>query len=212
MTAGGGGSHPIGVTQDVTARAGRSPMRPAPFASISIALVLAACGAESGAAPAPQPAASQRPAPSTEAAPPTVPAATVTALSCGYGGSAPMVAVFLDVHTEVALHDVTATYTLASAAGGAPFGGSTNGYSSLTVVPADHALTDYSTQGTTPFEGSLASGTTTRLLYGAGVDEDPASPMPAGALGGPLHIDVTLHAREGNFIASCTTEGMWPSS
>ncbi len=194
-------------------------MRPA-LATISAALLLAACGAASDATAEPTtppettPAEGRTTAPvaSEATAPPTVPAATATAVSCGYGGSAPMVAVFLDVHTEIALHDVSATYALSDVTGGAPLGGSTNGYSSLVVVPADHLLTDYSTQGTTPFDGTLAAGTTTRLLYGAGVGESPTGQTPLGALGGPLRVDVTVHAREGNFLASCTTEGMWPSS
>ncbi|MFO0685699.1 MAG: hypothetical protein U0234_26795 [Sandaracinus sp.] len=192
-------------------------MRPAPLTSISTTLLLAACGAASDAA---EPATAHETAPMATTAPassgapagPSLPIASVTAPSCGYGGSAPMVAVFLDVHAETALHDVGVTYTLSDAAGGAPFGGPTNGYASLVVVPADHSLTDYSTQGTTPFDGTLAAGTTTRLLYGAGVGESPTGQTPLGALGGPLRVDVTVHAREGTFVASCTTEGMWPSS
>lgn len=193
-------------------------MRSASLAAISASLLLTACGAATDAAEpatAPEtsaPAAPAAPASSAVAPGPSLPTASVTAPSCGYGGSAPMVAVFLDVHAETALHDVGVTYTLSDAAGGAPFGGPTNGYASLVVVPPEHALTDYSTQGTTPFDGTVAAGTTTRLLYGAGVGDDPAAPMPPGALGGPLRVDVTVHAREGTFLASCTTEGMWPSS
>jgi hypothetical protein len=178
--------------------------------SLSLSLSLAACAGVSDPAPATSPTPAPAPAPSPGPALPP-PGTTVTAPACGYGGSAPAVSVFVDVTTSTPLTGVTLSFTLADPSTGAPVGRS-RAPESLVVSPMERGVLDFSTQGTTPFDGTIPAATPTRLEYFAGLGEDPAHPTPPSAIGGPLRVDVTVHANEGTFTASCATAGMWPSS
>lgn len=176
-------------------------------------LALMGCAGASDASPAstaPAPA----PAPTSAAAPgPTLPApgVRVSSPACGYGGSAPAVSVFVDVDTDIALTGVTLSFTLTDPATGAPRGVS-RAPESLAVSPPDRTLLDFSTQGTTPFDGTIAAGTHTRLTYFAGLGEDPGAPTAPAAFGGALRVNVVVRTNEGVFAAHCDTASMWPSS
>jgi hypothetical protein len=178
-----------------------------------VLLVLVGCAGASDAPPAstaPPPA----PPPTSTAPGPTLPApgVRVSSPACGYGGSAPAVSVFVDVDTDIALTGVTLSFTLADSATGAPRGAS-RAPETLVVSPIERGLLDFSTQGTTPFDGTIAAGTRTRLMYFAGLGEDPsAAGLPPSAFGGPLRVNVVLRTNEGVFAATCDTAGMWPSS
>jgi hypothetical protein len=116
--------------------------------------------------------------------------------------------VFLDVDTDIALTGVTASLALADGASGDSRGVSSSYYESLTVSPPARGLLDFSSQGTLPFDGTLAAHTSTRLEYATGVADDPSQVLPSG----PLEMRVTLHANEGTFTATCATAEMLPSS
>jgi hypothetical protein len=175
-------------------------------------LAMTGCAGASDSAPA-----STAPAPvlaPVSAAPgPTLPppGVRVSSPACGYGGSAPAVSVFVDVDTDIALTGVMLSFTLTDPASGAPRGVS-RAPESLAISPPDRSLLDFSTQGTTPFDGTIAAGTHTRLTYFAGLGEEPGAAIPPAAFGGPLHVNVVVHTNEGVFTAGCDTEGMWPSS
>ena len=181
---------------------------------LPIALLIFATGcagsgeAASPAAPALAAAPSPAPAPGPGPVVPP-PGVRVSAPACGYGGSAPAVAVFLDLQTERALTGVSVSFTLADPVTGAPSGVS-RAPETLVISPVDRGLLDFSTQGTRPFDGALAAGTTTRLEYFAGLGDDPAGAVLA--MGGPLRVNVVVHANEGVFTATCDTAQMWPSS
>lgn len=129
----------------------------------------------------------------------------VTAPACGYGGSATAVAVFLDVETDVPLTGLTGSLVASDPATGALVGRS-RAPAMLLVSPVARGLRDFSTSGTTPFGGELEAGARTRLLFFSGL-EGEASGV------GSLAITMTLTASDGRrFEATCTTEGMWPSS
>jgi hypothetical protein len=130
----------------------------------------------------------------------------LTAPACSYGGSVPVTNVLLDLDTDRPLTGVSASFALVDVASGAPRGVSGAYYQALVRVSADHALVD----GIAPdaaFDGSVPAGTT-RLHYAAGID-------PSGSTDpvfGPLRVDVTIHANEGSFTASCATAELLPSS
>lgn len=184
--------------------------------ALPIALLVFATGcagageAASPAAPAPAPSPAPAPAPAPGPGPVVPPPGVrVSAPACGYGGSAPAVAVFLDVATERPLTGVSVSFTLADPATGAPSGVS-RAPETLVISPVTRGLLDFSTQGTLPFDGALAAGTTTRLEYFAGLGDDPSGAVLA--IGGPLRVNVVVHANEGVFTATCDTAQMWPSS
>lgn len=175
-------------------------------------VVLWGCaGTSEPAVAAPPPSSAPPPgtaAPST-VVPARVSAVRVSAPACGYGGSAPAVSVFVDVETDVALSGVTLSFTLADSETGAARGASREP-ETLVIAPPEHALTDFSTQGALPFDGTLAAGTTTRLEYFAGLGDPPGG--EATPFGGPLRVDVIVHTNQGDYAASCETATMWPSS
>lgn len=179
-------------------------------------LVLAACSgptstastetATAEAAPSEATPTAEAPAPSP--APPgpgpTGPVRLV-APSCGYGGSATAVAIFVDVEADVALTGIHASAVANDPGTGARLGTSSEP-SSLYAVPAAHSLADFSTSGTTAFDGTLDAGEHARLLFFAGL-YDLASAT------GPLELVLTLTADGGqSHEVHCTTDSMWPSS
>jgi hypothetical protein len=174
------------------------------------ALLLTACAGGSTAS-------SATPAPSSAAPSPSIaptanaPSVRVTAPSCAYGGSAPVATVFFDVDTDIALTGVTASLTLTDAGSGSSRGASSRGYESLTVSPPSRGLLDFSSQGTTPFDGTIAAHGSLRLAYATGIGEDPSSALATGPFGA-LEMHVTLHTNEGTFTATCATAEMLPSS
>jgi hypothetical protein len=130
----------------------------------------------------------------------------ISAPACGYGGSAPAVAVFVDVETDVALHGVAFSFAIADPASHTVAGRSREPVTTV-VSPVERGVLDFSTQGTTPFDGELAAGARTRLQYYAGIDA-----LPSG-IGGPIEVQLRMTTAEGqSFEATCTTEQMWPSS
>lgn len=168
--------------------------------------------ATTASAPAPAPAPAAPPSTGTASGPALPPPGVhVSAPACGYGGSAPAVSVFVDVTTDVPLTGVSLSFVLADGTDGSPAGVS-RAPGSLVVSPIERGLLDFSTQGTTPFDGTIAAASTpTRLEYFAGLGEAPGAPT-APSFGHPMRVDVTLHANEGTFTASCNTAEMWPSS
>ena len=181
---------------------------------IAATLFVHACAGASDSAPTPTTTApSGTPRPSTAAPAPIVPhpAVQVSAPACGYGGSAPAVSVFIDVTTAVALSGVSVSFTLADLATGTPSGFSREP-ENLVVSPIDRGLLDFSTQGTSPFDGSLAAGSTTRLEYWAGLGIEVGSEAAPGFLSGPLRVNVVVHTNEGVYTTTCDTAQMWPSS
>lgn len=182
--------------------------------TLSLVLALGCAGTSEPTATAPV-TGTTSPAPPTSAGPqpPVIPASPVqlSAPACGYGGSAPAVSVFVDVLTDVALTDVRVSFTLTDPTTGASRGAS-RAPETLVISPMERGLTDFSTQGTLPFDGTLAAGTTTRLEYFAGLGEDPDGEATPGALGGPVRVNVTVATSLGIYWATCDTAQMWPSS
>lgn len=156
---------------------------------------------ETATAPPTQP--DPTPAPEPVAARPPI---RITAPACGYGGSAPAVSVFVDVENDVALHGVTFAFGISSTGSDAIVGRSRDPMATA-IVPPDHTLLDFSTQGTTPFDGELAAGARTRLLYWAGVDDVPSD------FGAAIDVHVTLSTSDGQHLdVVCSTAEMLPSS
>lgn len=129
----------------------------------------------------------------------------VSSPGCGYGGSATAASMFLDVEALADVHGVTARFELDDPATGA-LRGASEGEVMLLVSPEARGTLDFSTQGTTPWDGTLARGARVRLQVFGGVHE-------VAPLTGPMRIVVTLVDDAGLRVeASCTTEEMWPSS
>ncbi len=149
------------------------------------------------------------PAP-TPRPPPPPPEVRIGVPACGYGGSAPAASVFVDVDTAIALHHVTVSFRVTDLSD-VPIAVSGE-HSQVVISPVERGVLDFSTQGTTPFDGTLAPSTSTRLELFAGLRDDPAAPSPAPRLGGPMRLHVTVRADESTSTATCDTEQMWPSS
>lgn len=155
----------------------------------------------SSLSPSPAPAPSPSPTPAPSRAP-----VRITLPACGYGGSATAVAVFVDVETDVALHGVAFSFAIADPATHAALGHSREPIATV-ISPVERGLLDFSTQGTTPFDGELAPGARTRLQHYAGVDD-----LPPG-IGGPIEVQLVMTTTDGQRLeATCTTDQMWPSS
>jgi hypothetical protein len=162
---------------------------------------MGALGACAGASEAPTATATpSHTAPTTNAS-----GVRVSAPACGYGGSAPAVSVFIDVDSSIPLTHVTASFTLGDVNGVARGGASEP--SQLVVSPTERGLLDFSTQGTSPFDGSIPANAPTRLQYFAGLSANDVDVAPA-----PLRIDVVVRSDQGTYSASCALGDMWPSS
>jgi hypothetical protein len=175
-------------------------------ATLAALLALSDCVSSAGTDP-PVPTTTQTPE-TPRPTPPSAPAQAVrvTAPACGYGGSATAVAVFLDLETDVALSGVGASFEVVDPRTGTAIGRSAPDVT-LLVSPEARGLLDFSTQGTTPFGGSLAAGSRTRLQIFAGLTGDTL-PLASG-------IEVRVALRDGSgrtWDAVCTTGEMWPSS
>lgn len=181
------------------------------FHAVPLGLLLAlGCAGTHEAATTPEPAPTAPTSPDPGPAIPS-PSVQVSAPACGYGGSAPAATVFVDVQTSVPLTGVRLSFTLADPTTGATRGAS-RAPETLVISPMERGLTDFSTQGTLPFDGTLAAGTTTRLEYFAGLGEDPRGEATPGAFGGPVRVDVVVETGAGIYTTRCDTAQMWPSS
>lgn len=167
-----------------------------------------ACSGPTSATSAAEPApAAERPPPAPVLAATPGPAGPVrlSALACGYGGSVTAVSVFVDIETDVALDGLTGSVTARDPAAPSAPPGVSREPTTLSLVPADHALTDFSSSGTTPFDGHLDAGAHARLLFFSGL-----APVPGFAA---LEMTIALTDASGTVhTATCTSEGMWPSS
>jgi len=172
-------------------------------AMIALCWLPIACAGASDGAPATTTTTTRSTATSASAAP--THEVRVSAPGCGYGGSATAVSIFIDVDSSIPLTHVTTSFTLADPSG-ANRGGALEP-SQLVVSPIERGLLDFSTQGTAPFDGSIAAHVPTRLQYFAGASLDERS-----ADGAALHVDVVVRSDQGTYTASCPLGQMWPSS
>jgi hypothetical protein len=179
--------------------------RPSTLCVLALATACSGGAAESTTETTTSSATTTEPASETSRTTTTAPV-RITTPACGYGGSSPAVAIFVDVETDVALSGVAFSLAIADPATHAVVGHSREPMQTV-VSPVERGLLDFSTQGTTPFDGTLAAGARTRVQYWSGMDELPPS------LGGPIELHLTMTAAGGQQLeATCTTEEMWPSS
>jgi hypothetical protein len=156
-------------------------------------------------------------APPVEPAPPPVPPppeVRVAAPGCGYGGSAPGAALFVDIDSDLALHHVAVSFALTTL-DDTPIALSrppARDYGQLYVSPVERGVTDYGTEGLARFDGTVTPHAPIRVELFTGLRNDPAAASPAPRLGGSMRLHVTVSADEGTYTTTCDTEPMWASS